>query len=111
MTVLTWSLSEHLTVFTRGSEAGSVESTDLDEVVRVWQHVLQPGLIDCGWNKYTVRSWLRIIVLSPVFDLVGKTRDFSNEMLVSLLTRSFSNRWIKERNFERYGVFVTLLAK
>lgn len=62
-------------MFTRGSEAGSIEGTDLNQVVRVWQHVLQPGLIECGWNKYTVCSRLWIIILSPVLDLVSKNRD------------------------------------
>lgn len=43
---LTRPLRKHLAVFTRGSEASSVEGTDLNEVMRVWQHVLQSGLID-----------------------------------------------------------------
>lgn len=70
---LTWSLGEHLAVFSRRSQASTVEGTDLDEVVRVWQHVLQAGLVDRGLNEYTVRSRLWVIILSPVLDLVWKS--------------------------------------
>lgn len=51
------------------SEAGAVESADLDEVMRIRQHVLQTGLVDCGRDKYSVCSRLRVIVLSPVLYL------------------------------------------
>lgn len=69
---LTWSLGEHLAVFSRRSQAGSIESTDLDEVVGVGQHVLQSGLVDGGLNKYTVGTCLGVDVFSPVLDLVWK---------------------------------------
>lgn len=69
----TWSLGEHLAVFSRRSQASTVEGTDLDEVVRVWQHVLQAGLVDRGLNEYTVCSRLWVIILSPVLDLVWKS--------------------------------------
>lgn len=35
----------------------------------VWQHVLQPSLIDCGGDKYAVGSWLWIVILPPVLNL------------------------------------------
>lgn len=59
-------------MFSRWSQAGTVERSDLDEVVRVRQHVLQPGLIHSGWNKYAVRPRLRVVVLPPVFYLVER---------------------------------------
>lgn len=56
-------------MFSGRSQAGSVESTDLDEVMSVWQHVLQSGLVDCCGNKYTVCSRFWIVVLPPVLNL------------------------------------------
>lgn len=66
---LTWSLCEHLTMLPGWSQARAVKSTDLDEVMSVWQHVLQPSLVDCGGDKYAVCSRLWIVVLSPVLNL------------------------------------------
>lgn len=56
-------------MFSRRSQAGSVESTDLNEVMSVWQHVLQPGLVDCCGYKYTVCSRFWIVILPPVLNL------------------------------------------
>lgn len=72
---LTWSLGEHLTMFSGRSQAGSVESSDLDEVMRVWQHVLQPGLVDCCGDEYTVCSRLWIVVLPPILNLQDSEGD------------------------------------
>lgn len=72
---LTWSLREHLAIFTRGSKTSSVVGTDLNEVVGVWQHVLQPGLIDCGRNKYAICSRLWVNIFSPILHLVSKKHD------------------------------------
>lgn len=59
-------------MFTGRSKTCSVERPDLNEVVRIWQHVLQPGLIDCSWNEYAICPGLWIVILSPVFDLCSR---------------------------------------
>lgn len=87
---LTWPLCEHLAVFTGGSKARSIKGTDLNEVVWVWQHVLQPGLIKCTWNKYPMCSLFWVVILSPVFDLVTMAKTCFT--FVSLLTGQYNNR-------------------
>lgn len=62
-------------MFSGRSQAGSVESSDLDEVMRVWQHVLQPGLVDCCGDKYTVCSRFWIVVLPPILNLQDSEGD------------------------------------
>lgn len=66
---LTWSLSEHFTMFSGRSQACSIESADLDEVMSVWQHVLQPGLVDRCGDKYAVCSRFWMVILRPVLNL------------------------------------------
>lgn len=73
--ILTWPLSEHLAMFSGWSQAGSVESADLDEVMRVWQHILQPSLVNRCGDKYTVCSWFWIVVLPPVLNLQDSQND------------------------------------
>lgn len=69
---LTCSLGEHLAVFAGRADTGSVVGSDLDEVVGVWQHVLQPGLVHGGGHKDTIGSRLCIVILPPVLHLVRK---------------------------------------
>lgn len=74
-------------MFSGRSQAGSVESSDLDEVMRVWQHVLQPGLVDCCGDKYTVCSRFWIVVLPPILNLQDSEGD--------IVTLRAATMWLK----------------